>query len=184
MAEATAADSEGTEITPTEALPPLSPSEFRAFNRIAEHMDLYHNHFRHTWNQLYTVASEGRRPAGVSLRAYINTGLEFCTHLEMHHSIEERHVFPQFAERMPTFRKELELLTQHKQIHAGLDQFQHYLKECTNGEQDLRMDELKRLMDGFGGVLWQHLDDEVKQLGAENMRKYWTLEEMKRIPFG
>ena len=72
---------------------------------------------------------------------------------------------------MPAFKKELELLTQHKQIHDGLDKFQAYLAECKFGEKDLRMDELKTLMDDFGGVLFAHLDDEVKQLGAENMRK-------------
>ena len=83
---------------------------------------------------------------------------------------------------MPAFQKELELLTQHKQIHQGLDKFEAYLEKCRCGEQDLRMDELKVLMDNFGDVLWQHLDDEVKQLGAENMWKYWTKDEMRRMP--
>lgn len=41
---------------------------------------------------------------------------------------------------------------------------------------------MKFLMDTFGGVLWAHLEDEVRALGAENMRKYWTLEEMRRMP--
>ena len=41
---------------------------------------------------------------------------------------------------------------------------------------------MKKILDSFGAVLWQHLDDEVKELGAENMRKYWTLEEMRRMP--
>lgn len=83
---------------------------------------------------------------------------------------------------MPAFRKELELLTQHKQIHIGLDQFQAYLEACVNGERELRMSELKALMDRFGSVLWNHLDDEVEQLGAEHMRKYWTPAEMKSMP--
>ncbi|KAL9596463.1 MAG: hypothetical protein Q9219_005769 [cf. Caloplaca sp. 3 TL-2023] len=75
---------------------------------------------------------------------------------------------------MPAFRRELELLTQHKQIHAGLDHFQEYVKECSIGKRELRMTELKTLMDEFGTVLWTHLSDEVKELGAENMRRYWT----------
>ena len=83
---------------------------------------------------------------------------------------------------MPAFRQELELLTQHKQIHEGLEKFEDYLGKCRSGEKDLRMDEMKELMDGFGEVLWAHLDDEVKQLGAENMRKYWTVTEMKSMP--
>ena len=56
------------------------------------------------------------------------------------------------------------------------------MKNCRTGEKDLRMDEMKILMDGFGDVLWEHLDAEVKELGAENMQKYWTLQEMKRMP--
>lgn len=84
---------------------------------------------------------------------------------------------------MPAFKKELELLTQHKQIHEGLDKFEEYLKDCRDGEKDFENREMKRLMDTFGDVLWTHLDDEVRQLGAENMRKYWTLAELREMPF-
>ena len=41
---------------------------------------------------------------------------------------------------------------------------------------------MKEKMDSWGEVLWKHLDQEVETLGAENMRKYWTLDEMKRMP--
>lgn len=29
-------------------------------------------------------------------------------------------------------------------------------------------------MDTFGSVLWAHLNDEVVELGAESMRKFWS----------
>jgi hypothetical protein len=83
---------------------------------------------------------------------------------------------------MPAFKEELELLSQHKQIHAGLDKLEDYLEKCRSGEKDLRMEELKAILDTFGEVLWAHLDDEVEQLGAENMRKYWSIKEMQRMP--
>lgn len=117
----------------------------------------------------------------MSLRQFLSTGLQFCHNLETHHSIEEYHVFPVLAKKMPAFRKELELLTQHKRIHAGLEEFEGYLEQCRGAERELRMEELKAIMDGFGGVLWEHLDQEVKELGAGNMRKYWTLEEMRGL---
>ena len=44
------------------------------------------------------------------------------------------------------------------------------------------MGEMRVVMEGFGDVLWQHLDDEVRQLGAEHMRKFWTMDEMRRMP--
>ena len=135
------------------------------------------------------------------MRQFIIMGEQFCHHLTMHHTIEEMHIFPVsrtdsmvhdcssltlldqvLAVKMPAFQKELQLLTQHKQIHLGLEKFEDYLAKCKSGESDLRMDEMKGLMDSFGDVLWTHLDDEVKELGAENMRKYWTPEEMRRMP--
>jgi hypothetical protein len=86
---------------------------------------------------------------------------------------------------MPEFKQgknSAELLRQHKEIHAGMDLFEEYLKRCKSGETELRMETLKEKMDSWGTVLWTHLDQEVKTLGAENMRKYWTKEEMRRMP--
>ncbi|KAJ9658365.1 hypothetical protein H2201_007805 [Coniosporium apollinis] len=163
-------------------LPKLSATEFRMYNRMAEHMDMFHENFRRTWNMLYNACTTNKRPSGMSIRQFLGAGIDFCHHLEVHHSIEEQHVFPILARKMPAFRKELELLTQHKQIHKGMDEMSAYLEACKTGEKELRLDELREIMDKWGAVLWQHLDDEVRQLGAENMRKYWTLEEMRRIP--
>lgn len=70
---------------------------------------------------------------------------------------------------------------QHKQIHAGLDRLETYLNECKGGKRDFRLQgegSLKEVMDSFGEVLWTHLDEEVRLLGAENMRRYWTKEEI------
>lgn len=113
---------------------------------------------------------------------FLRIGLDLCKHLDAHHSIEEQYIFPELAKRMPAFRRELELLSQHKKIHAGLEKLEEYLEGCRSGERELRLQELKEVMDGFGAVLWEHMDDEVKELGAENMRKYWSLEEMRRMP--
>ncbi|KAJ5778766.1 hypothetical protein N7520_002012 [Penicillium odoratum] len=166
-----------------EPLPKLSASEFRAYNRLAEQMDAFHNHFRMTWNQLQDACTAaGKRPSGLSARQMIMMGLQFCSQLDFHHSIEEQHIFPVLAKRMPEFRKELELLTQHKQIHAGLEKLESYLEKCRSGEEDMRREEVKRLMDAFGEVLWTHLDQEVKTLGADNMRNYWSIQEVAKLP--
>ncbi|KAL5114811.1 hypothetical protein ACEQ8H_007304 [Pleosporales sp. CAS-2024a] len=171
-----------TGVTEEKPLPKLTPAAFRQFNRMADHMDYFHNNFRMTWNMVYSACETQKRPKGMSMRQFISAGQQFCHHLTVHHTIEEQHIFPVLATKMPAFRKELELLTQHKQIHKGLDKLQKYLEECSHGERELRLSELKEILDTFGKVLWQHLDDEVKQLGAENMRKYWTAEEIRRMP--
>lgn len=143
---------------------------------------MQHENFRRTWNLLYGACESKKRPAGMSIRQFIGVGDDFCHHLTIHHTIEERHIFPVLARKMPAFKKELELLTQHKQIHNGLDKFEEYLGQCRSGEKELRMEEMKAILDTFGKVLWQHLDDEVHELRAENMRRYWTPAEMARIP--
>ena len=169
-------------ISAEKPLPKLTPSEFRQYNRLAELMDYYHNHFRSTWTLMSTACEKNKRPDGMSIRQFIQVGQQLCSQLNMHHGIEESHLFPVLAKKMPAFQKELQLLTQHKEIHKGLDRLEKYLEACRTGEQELRMKELKNVLDSFGTVLWQHLDDEVAQLGAENMRKFWTLEEMRKMP--
>ncbi|KAI1739905.1 hypothetical protein F4680DRAFT_420530 [Xylaria scruposa] len=180
-------------------LPPLSGAEFREYNRLAEHMDMFHAHFRSTWEVLYASASSGRRAQGLSIRAFIKLGLDLVSHLETHHGIEERYVFPELARRMPEFRtgkergnlppegekkenrEAAELLRQHVEIHRGMDGLRAYLRSCLSGETELHMPALKAQLDTWGAVLWTHLDQEVKTLGAENMRRYWSLDEMRRM---
>jgi len=168
-----------------EKLPKLSLADFRVYNSMSEHMEYFHNHFRHSWTMLYQACTNNKRPSSMSLKQFINTGLQFCSHLATHHAIEEQHIFPVLGTRMPEFKQgknAAELLRQHQAIHAGMDIFEEYLNKCRSGETELDLRVLKTKMDSWGDVLWKHLDQEVKTLGAENMRKYWTLEEMRRMP--
>lgn len=97
----------------------------------------------------------------------------------MHHDIEEEHIFPVLGARMPGFQANGFAKQQHRLIHAGLDKLQEYLQACRTGERDLQRSEVHEIMESFGGVLWKHLDAEVEELRAQNMRKYWTLKDMK-----
>ncbi|KAK7398183.1 hypothetical protein QQX98_012445 [Neonectria punicea] len=170
-----------------EELPPLSDRDFKEYNVLAVKMDYFHEHFRRSWNLLWNACTTGRRPQGMSLKQFIAEGLQFAEHLTTHHGIEETYVFPQLAKKMPEFKNgrgggAAELLRQHREIHAGLDGFEDYLRRCRSGETDFSLDGLKACMESWGEVLWTHLDQEVKTLGAENMRRYWTKEEMRRLP--
>jgi len=102
----------------------------------------------------------------------------------MHHTIEEQYFFPPLAKRMPIFAHNDHLISQHEQIHEGLVRLEEYLDACRLGERELRLPELKEVLDSFGEVLWAHLDDEVRTLGAENMRKYWSKEEIAAMNVG
>ncbi|KAI0128679.1 hypothetical protein BJ170DRAFT_682464 [Xylariales sp. AK1849] len=168
-------------------LAPLTPAEFRAYNNMAEHMEIYHNHFRQTWNLLWDACVANKRPSKMSAKDFITEGLQFIRHLTMHHDIEERYIFPVLAKKMPEFKAgkgngAAELLRQHREIHKGMDGLEEYLKVCYMGEQLLELRVLKEKLESWGTVLWAHLDQEVKTLGAENMRKYWSVEEMRTMP--
>ena len=145
---------------------------------------------------LYSACENNKLPQRMTPKQFINQGLQFVQHLTAHHGIEETYFFPVLAERMPEFRPAPkgkgsksgastavaeELLNQHKQIHAGMDVFEAYLEQCYAGKEELDLATLKAKMDTWGEVLWKHLDQEVKTLGAENVRKYYTLDEIKRI---
>jgi len=148
-----------------------------------------------TGTLLYQACANNKRPGNLSLRQFIDEGLYFIRALTAHHDIEESYFFPLLAAKMPEFqsgagarregggqnRQAAELLQQHKLIHAGMDVFEDYLRRCRNRETELELGVLKEKMDTWGDVLWKHLDQEVKTLGAENMRQYWTLEEMRRL---
>ena len=164
------------------ALPPLTPSEQRIYSRMAETMTYYHNHFKSTYALLYSACSSNARPAGMSIAAFLRTAADFVQNLEMHHGIEEAHIYPLLGQRMPAFRDEKDLLGQHKMIHEGLDKLEEYVKDCKRGKRELRLGEMKGLLEGFGETLGKHLDEEVENLGAQEMRKYWSLEEMKGMP--
>lgn len=84
---------------------------------------------------------------------------------------------------MPEFDpKRGKLVKQHEQIHKGLEEFEAYVKKCHAGKEDFEMSVLKEKMEGWGGVLWEHLDEEVRMLGADRMRRVWSKDEMMRMP--
>ncbi|KAK4650874.1 hypothetical protein QC762_711420 [Podospora pseudocomata] len=178
------ANDDASSTATTSSLPPLSPTEFKIYNRLAEQMKYFHDHFVGMWTILYTACVNSRRPQNMSLKQFLDEGLRLVRYLESHHSIEETHLYPILAKKMPQFKagKSNKLLRQHELIHEGMDQLHEYILMCKSREVDLELSVLKEKMDTWGEVLMKHLDDEVKELEAETMRKYWTLEEMRAIP--
>jgi hemerythrin superfamily protein len=107
---------------------------------------------------MYKACEANKRPSGMSIRQFLALGDQFCSSLTIHHGVEERYIFPVLAERMPRFRDQEHLKKQHEGIHEGLDVFEKYLKDCRRGVTELRLDEMKRILDTFGEVLWAHLE--------------------------
>ncbi|KAG6010207.1 hypothetical protein E4U21_007684 [Claviceps maximensis] len=161
----------------------LSDHDFKIYNRMAERMEQFHNYFRQSWTLLHTAATTSRRPRNLTQKQFLATAISLTEHLNAHHSIEEVHIFPVLATRMPEFDPQRGLLVQqHALIHDGLVNFEDYVRRCHDGTLPFEMDVLREKMDSWGGVLWEHLDEEVRLLGAEKMRLIWSKDEMKMLP--
>lgn len=138
-----------------------------------------HNGFRRAWNSLYASATAGETDYRLSNEDMIELGLNFCRSLEAHHTAEENRVYPVLAPRMPAFREGSRLLSQHEEVHAGLGKMRSLLSDFESGEREFNLSEIKECMDDYHQVLWQHLDEEVTELSAVEMMKYWSVDEME-----
>ncbi|KAH8828048.1 hypothetical protein DL96DRAFT_1601465 [Flagelloscypha sp. PMI_526] len=132
----------------TDSQAPLSAYERRKWDSFSTKMSMFHEHF----NTLYELADGSFNNRGMSLSSYLRLGDDLTHHLTMHHTIEERYIFPILGTRMKQFSDEED--GEHIESHKGIH------KE----------------------VLFKHLDQEVADLKGENMRKYWKLEELDSIP--
>src|SRR5436190_7330377 len=89
------------------------------WNKLYDGMQLYHNHFRDNFNQIYSrsgsITSEAEDTE--ELDELLESAYGLYSHLDMHHSIEEyaplfiegdsrAYIFPILAERMPQFKPE------------------------------------------------------------------------------
>ncbi|TDL24877.1 hypothetical protein BD410DRAFT_744576 [Rickenella mellea] len=119
----------------------------------------------------------------MSLRTYLRALNDLNQHLTAHHSIEEKYVFPILATRMPSFAENEEHRQSHEGIHKGLDRLGALTKTYREDPTSFSPEEVRKCLESFKDVLMRHMDDEVKDLGAENMKKYWKLEEIDELGF-
>lgn len=161
--------------------------DFRQWNRLADSMDRFHNHFRWEYKNIHENAEDGYKRKGQTLARFLREAEQLAHHLDMHHRIEEAYIFPLLAKKMPQFkdgaRDKGAHLEAHKGIHDGLERYQAYISQCKADPDAYDGTKLRGIMDSFHDVLFNHLDTEVEDLGAESVQKAgFTLEELKRFP--
>ncbi|EJU03940.1 hypothetical protein DACRYDRAFT_77739 [Dacryopinax primogenitus] len=123
-----------------------------------------------------------RKRLGPSLLAFFRQAMDFIHHLEMHHGIEEQHIFPVLQRKMPDFAKGAKHRNSHKGIHEGLDRLEALIKDYRNDPKTYSPVEFRACLDSFRDVLFSHLDEEVADLQGENLKKFCTLAEVQRLP--
>jgi len=99
--------------------------------------------------------------SGACQQVSANRSLGYRLDLEAHHNIEERHIFPVLAQRMPEFREDEKHRISHKQIHDGLDVVNLLVAKWKDDPSTYKPDELRAALDSFREPLYRHLAEEV-----------------------
>ncbi|KAL7010246.1 hypothetical protein EMMF5_000266 [Cystobasidiomycetes sp. EMM_F5] len=139
----------------------------KRWNKMGDHMQQFHNYFRLEFREIYDLADCYEKKGRMTLSAYLRHARGLYEHLNMHHGIEERFVFPMLATRMPEFKKGTgDHIKQHEIIHDGLVRYNAYLNSCASAPSKYQPEELRSIMSSFEKVLFSHLDEEVETLMA------------------
>jgi len=154
----------------------------RKWNRLAEHMSMFHDRFKLDFNNIYELADGSYTKRGMSTKMFLAEAQQLRRHLTMHHTIEETYIFPILAAKMPAFQNDERHVQSHHGIHEGLDKLGALLTKWNLEPSTYSPDEMRACLDGWREVLFRHLDEEVEDLSAANMKKYWKLEELDMIP--
>ncbi|KIJ51026.1 hypothetical protein M422DRAFT_158684 [Sphaerobolus stellatus SS14] len=121
---------------------------------------------------------------GMTLNSFLRIGEGFIHYLTMHHDFEEAHLFPRLAKKIPSFRA----IKAHRKAHKTiLDDnicpfiYHNALVNVKANPKEYDPEAFREVLDSFRDTLFEHLDEEVNDLGAENMRKYWSLQEVRKL---
>ncbi|KAI0093066.1 hypothetical protein BDY19DRAFT_406229 [Irpex rosettiformis] len=145
-------------------------------------MKRFHDWFKLEFDTVYELADGSYTQRGMSTKMYLASAQQLRRHLTMHHTIEEQHIFPVLAQRMPSFREDEAHIKSHHGIHEGLDKLGILLEKYVADPTTYSPAEIRTCLDSWREVLFNHLDEEVEDLSATNMKKYWKLEELDMIP--
>ncbi|CAE6416412.1 unnamed protein product [Rhizoctonia solani] len=149
--------------------------------KLADRMAFFHAALAAKFDNIYAL-SDGSFTKFMPLPAYLRMVMEFHDHLDAHHSIEETYVFPVLAQKMPSFAENEQHKKSHKVIHAGLDKLKDLATSWKSEPTTFSPAILRSCLDEFKTPLFNHLSEEVRDLSGENLKKYYTLEEVDRLP--
>lgn len=177
----------------------LSHTMSDPYGRLLSRMLPFHANFRHHYAQILKELPKTKTGSEQQVNELMMSNLQLCSHLEMHHSIEEAYIFPQLARRIPEFGKSSQHTREHEAMHAGLAILQNYSeqvidrleKEVVPQKNDGKpwpkemydVEKMESILHHLGQVLFPHLDAEENSISADSMRKAgFTIEELHRIP--
>lgn len=157
------------------------PKIQRRWNKLADGMDHFHRYFKIEFNNIYELADGSFNRHRMSLQTYLREVDSLKRHLEGHHGIEESYLFPILAKRMPAFAQDEQHRTSHEGIHEGLMRLATLTRSFREEPSSYSPEKMRECLDSFRDILMRHMDEEVEDLKGDNMKKYWTLEEVDKM---
>ncbi|KAJ3022409.1 hypothetical protein HKX48_006226 [Thoreauomyces humboldtii] len=168
-----------------------------SYTRLLDGMLMYHAGFRRSIATIQSLLpgtqSVDARP---SLLTILSTASSLAQHLDVHHSIEERYIFPLLAKRMPA-EFGMDHLKEHHVMYDHLKRFAAYAgtvqknlvkarkTAVEGGDWDKNTYDEARLtvlVKQLGDALLFHLDHEEHSLHADQLRKAgFSAEELDAI---
>ncbi|GAA5908390.1 hypothetical protein JCM6882_007924 [Rhodosporidiobolus microsporus] len=171
---------DGDELPDFVAPPPKNPQERREWDRMSSRMEGFHRYFRSSFTQLFELADGSFGKHGLTVPDFMDVAESLLRHLEGHHGIEERYIFPVLAKKMPQFAEDHQ--EEHDAIHEGMHSLEKLISRFRSEPSTYSPTELRTNLVSWGPVLFYHLNAEVESLKPDVLRRYWTLEEVKRLP--
>ncbi|KAG6832593.1 hypothetical protein H0H92_014429 [Tricholoma furcatifolium] len=146
-------------------------------------MAAFHNWFKEEYKTIHAFADGSFNKRGLSLPRYLDTVVAFNSHLHAHHTIEERFVFPILAKKIPKFAHDAQdgHVRSHQAIHDALQSLLALVTKWRMDPASYSPAEMTEALEGLAGVLFEHLDQEVEDLRGDNLKPYFTLEEIEAI---
>lgn len=142
-------------------------------------MRWFHSHLRTKWTNIQANLAKPSPPKAVLMRDIA----DFCNHLDGHHRIEEAHVFPLLAKKMPQFKHNAAHEKEHEVMHQALVSLAQHMRSIQQHETPWSTHEILGLVNTLENALFPHLEAEEESLKGYNMRKAgFTLQEIKAIP--
>ncbi|ORY87456.1 hypothetical protein BCR35DRAFT_38995 [Leucosporidium creatinivorum] len=92
-------------------------------------------------------------------------------------------IFLILAQKMPEFEHETSgaHVEEHEAIHEGMGRYSAYLAKCKSSPSSFNAEEFRKILQSWGPILFYHLDAEVISLSHANLRRYYTLAEVKEL---
>ncbi|SNX83176.1 uncharacterized protein MEPE_01882 [Melanopsichium pennsylvanicum] len=159
----------------------------------------FHENFRHTISQISALlttlsptSNSKSKPQNLANLVYLSSTL--CHHLEIHHTIEERFVFPILAKKLPQFGNSSQHTNEHVQMHEALHKLEAYVDEITKAlkggklkkpqdvDEAFDYGKMSKLVEDVEKVLLPHLEAEEASLRAPVVKQAgFQLNEIKNL---